>query len=173
MEKTVDHQTMQALKALSDTNLKVSEARTILINLQETETEYLIGREKKAMERIQKVHDDSADLLKGTQENYRAVSEILAIVSGASDSLAEAYKDFKALLADFDERNALWQENCQNWESGVVEARKLMKIEQAKIENGKKSNEIAAAKIAEDRKKLDSDRGTVERAINRLKENRI
>lgn len=48
----LEKKTMEAVKALSDLTLKISEQQNLLCKLQEEETEYLIEREKKAMERI-------------------------------------------------------------------------------------------------------------------------
>lgn len=173
MEHTVDSKQMVALEALAATNLKVSEARGTLIKLEETETEYLIGRERRAMERIQEVHDDSSDLLKATQTNYDGVHQILSTVSGFSDYLSKAYDEFKGMLDSFEERNREWEANCKIWEDKVIETKNEIKVEQTKIYNEKKNIERQQTKIEMDRMKIEDDRGTLERAITRLKENRI
>lgn len=164
---------MDTLKALAETTMKVSEAKSTLIKLEETETEYLVAREKLAMERIQKVHDDSAEILKQTQTNYVDAQALLATVSTAASFMDGAYTRFTELTELFNARNAAWEANCATWEAEVTKTKNQIKVEQVKIENGKKANEQMVLKLANDQRKLDSDRGTIERAVARLKENRI
>lgn len=173
MEHIVDKEKMDSLKALAETNMKVSETKNILIKLEETETEYLVGREKKAMERIQKVHDDSADLLKETHSNYELTSSLLTSVSASADFLGTAYEQFKGLLTDFEERNEVWEKNCEKWEANAAEVRQKIKVDQVKLENAKKSQEIREKAIENSLIKLADDEGTLKRAIGRLKEGRI
>lgn len=54
-EHTVTSEELKALQALAKLNIKISEARETLEKLYETETEYLIERERKAVERINKL----------------------------------------------------------------------------------------------------------------------
>lgn len=173
MENFVDKQQMDALKALAATTLKVSDAKTTLIKLEETETEYLVGREKKAMECIQKVHDTSADLLQKTQENYDGVTQILSTISGFTDFITKAYGKFQDILKAFDERNVLWEENCKKWEEENQKKVNELKLRQSVVEGMEFANEKTKKKLSEDQQKLDDRYGTLERAIKRLKEGRI
>ncbi len=47
----VSTEQMNALKVLAETNVKISEAKQALFEMEKMETEYLIAREKKARER--------------------------------------------------------------------------------------------------------------------------
>ena len=173
MEHTVDKQQMEGLQALAQTTMKVSEAKANLYKLEETETEYLVAREQKAMDRIRKVHDDSAALLQETQTNYAEVHQILRTVGEASAFIGEAYTAFKALLTDFEARNEAWEANCKAWEDHTKAVKDALKVERTKIENEKVSIETTKKGIAEDRRKVDDMRQTLDRAIKRLKDNRI
>lgn len=171
-ETKVSTEQMGALKALTDTNLKISAARITLDKLEETETVYLIGREEKAMERIQKIHDDSAELLKQIQSNYADVHSLLASVSACAEYLDTAYRQFTGLLSAFDERNSAWEAKCTEWETEKEKIGNQIKTDQAKIENEKVASIVRKKNLDEMKLKIDSDRGEIERAITRLKEGR-
>lgn len=51
-EHIVRKEHMEAVRALSDINLEISKQKELLLKLQEEETQYLIDREKRFMERI-------------------------------------------------------------------------------------------------------------------------
>lgn len=173
MEHTVTHQQMEVLKALADTHIQVSEAKGLLIKLKETETEYLLGREKLAMERIQKVHDEAADLLKDTQTNYDEVKTLLKTVCAFCDTLAKGYDDFKALLEAFDERNEVWDKKCDEWEESTEESKRQLKVQQVKIENTRIAQDARELDLNRQEKVITSKREAIERQIKRLKEGKI
>lgn len=169
MENIVDKQKMEALQALAETNLKVSEVRALLIKLEETEKEYLQGREQRAMERIKEVHAESAELLKETQQNYEGTRDILSSVSEFAEFLKGAYADFRGILDDFDRRNTLWEKNCTTWEAEAKATRDAIKVQQAKIENDKKANKQREQELEATRKQITDLKATLERTISRLK----
>lgn len=174
MEETiVSKQNMESIKALSDVNLKISDAKNTLFRLQEEETDYLILREKKAMERIQKVIDDSKEMIKEADENHGQIKELIIGVTQISENLTRLYSGFQDLSKEFEERNVLWEADIGKQQDDIAEARKEIKIEKVQIENDKKSIQQTKVKQENDQKKLDSDRGTVQRAIERLKSNII
>lgn len=173
MEHTVDTKMMDSLKALAETNIKVSEARETLSKLQEEETDYLVKRERKALGRIQKVHDESAELVKQTTENYQEVHEICNSVSQLAGFLVEAYASFTCLRETFDEKAEAWELNAKDQEHALINLKTLAQADRVKIENEKKSVERAKELIEQDRRKLADERGTLERAIARLKANKI
>lgn len=164
---------MNALQALSDTNLKVSEARALLSELEESETKYLAAREKKAMERITVVLRESRELIEETKANYDEVQRFHQTVSSFADFLKEGHTRFKEILTIFSEKEAEWSSDMERQEAELVQMKKILSVERTKIANDKKSIEFARKEIENGNKKLQDERGTLERAIIRLNDKQI
>jgi|SRR6185369_14092070 len=172
-QHTISHQEMDSAKALVDINLKVSEATNLLFKLQEQETEYLVLREKKAMDRIQKVVDDSKEMVEEADQNHAQIKALLSGISEFVDKLLKFQENLTDLLRDFDERNVAWEQDIGRQQDEIASTRQRLKAEKVQIENDSKSLESARIKLTNDQRKLDSDRGTLERTIKRLKEGKI
>ncbi len=173
MIQELEQQKMESIRAIADANMKVSEAKNLLFKLQEDETEYLVLREKKAMDRIQKVVDESQEILKQADQNHGQIKELLIGASQLVQDLLKFQQGLQGLFTEFDERNVEWEQKIGKQQDDLAEIQKQQSIQKVQIENDNKSLEKGRLKLSQDQKKLDSDRGTVERAIKRLKENRI
>lgn len=164
---------MASIKALADTNIEISKAKNLLFKLQESETDYLVIREKKAMDRIQKVVDDSKELVKEATNNHSDINNLLieatALVTGL-DKVSETYTN---LLIEFDERNVEWERHIGKQQDNLEEIRKGLKAERVQIDNDKKSIEQTKISLANAQRKIDSDRGTIQRSIERLRQGKI
>lgn len=172
-EHEVTKQHMDALKALSDTNLKVSEARNTLTKLQETETEYLVSREKKAVEKVQKVLELSHNLVEETNKNYEYLESLARTIHDGGKFLSEAQEKFHALIEAKDEHYKLWERDIKNQEETIASLMKGLKIKETEIESGKKQIELGNRKVQEEVIRMKDERGTLDRAIIRLKDKRI
>lgn len=172
-EIIVTKEKMESLKVLAETNMAISEARNALFKLQELETEYLITREKKALDRIQKVLDESNEVINQIKINYLEVHELLGNARDMASFMIEAHNNFKKLLTDFKERDDLWHEQCDKKRDEFENLRKALKIDSVMIANSKKSMEKEKIRISEDRTRVDNDREELKRAIIRLKEGKI
>lgn len=164
---------MQALKALSDVNIKISEAHNLLQKLQEQETEYLVIRETKALDRIQKTIDDSASLIKIADENYGQIKTFTRSIGSFIDHLTKLTDEYNQLIAEFEARNTKWEQGIGKQQDEIDWQIRHLKVQQVTIENDRKSLELERSKLVEAQKKLHSDRGTLDRAIKRLKEGKI
>lgn len=173
VEHIVTTEQMESLKALTDINLKISEAKNSLFKLQEAETEYLQDREVRAMDRINQVVADSGELVKEADKNHGQIKELLTEVSAFAHNLIDIQENFNGILEEFDQRNIEWERKIGKQQDDIAEIRKLQKVEEVQIENDKKSLEQARKRLNDDQRKLDSDRGTLQRAIERLKNNKI
>lgn len=169
----IDTKQMDAMKVLSEITLKISEAKNTLVSLQEQETEYLISREKKAMDRIQAAFDASKVLLEETNKNYESINEFATTVTEGAKFLSAAQEAFSALRTSFETKQALWERDIKNQEETITGLRNLLKIDAVKIENDKKAI-VSATKVLEVKTiKMNDERETLDRAIKRLKEGRI
>lgn len=171
--QNIDSQKMEALKALSNLNLQLSEARELLFKLEEEETTYLIAREKKAMERIQKVVDDSRSMLNEADQNYEQIKTLAVEIAQFIEGLSQIKGDFQKLIAEFEQRNEEWERQIGKQQDDIFETRKALKIQATALANERKNIEQARNKLADEQRKLEVDRGALKRAIDRLKNNRI
>lgn len=173
METIVEKQKMESLKALADTNMSISEAKGILFKLQETETEYLVEREKKAVARIQKSLEESDSLIKETYANYEEIKNLSNTVSLFSNFLSESYTKFQEMVSFFSEQSNLWEKDMQRQERQISEIKEKMKAERIIIQNDKESIERRQKQLKDDQRRIEDQRQTLARSIERLKQNRI
>lgn len=172
-EHELSKEHMDSMKALADTNMKIGEAKGTLLKLQEQETSYLKEREEKVHARIQKILDDSKELLAEAQANYSKIKELHDTVSSFSSFLSSAYDFFIGILKDFREKNDLWDNQASEIEEGFAKIRQEINNDRIRIKNDQEAL-IQRKKVLDVEKvKIDSDRGELDRAITRLKENRI
>lgn len=164
---------MDSMKILAETNMKISEARNTLTSLQQDETKYLTIREEKALDRIKALFDKSSDIIEKTRSNYQEVRQILSWAGELVTFIVEASTNFKKLMDDFAERNALWNEQVGKQEEKFQALERQMKIDTVRLENDKKALESEKKEIANAKLKIESDREEIKRTIIRLKENRI
>ncbi len=171
--ETVTHDQMQALQALSATNLKVSEARALLSELEETETVYLEAREKKAMARITALLEKSRDVIRETKENYDEVQRFHQTVSSFADFLKEGHARFQSVLTLYSESEAAWNASMEEQETELAQAKQDLSVDRIKLANEGKSIESSKKELESANRRLESDRGALERAIIRFKSKRI
>lgn len=173
IEQELTKENMDATKELAATNMKISEAKNIIFKLQEDETKYLEEREKKALERIDKVLDDSRELLDLAKGNYNEVHEFCKTITTFANFLSEAHTKFGGILESFKERNDEWNKEIDRQNAELAETRKNILIERSLLENEKKNIEKARQEIEKAMIKMKDERATLDRAITRLKEERI
>jgi hypothetical protein len=152
---------MDAVKELADTSMKISESKNILLKLQEKETEYLIAREEKAINKINKVLEESKDLLDKTQGNYEQIHIFCRTVSEYADFLSEAQGKFQKMLELFEERNKLWEENAQLQYAEIARQRKITEQDTKAIETREKKIEEATKSLQKDREYIESQRASL------------
>ena len=169
----LDKANMDSVKELADTNIKISEAKNILFKLQGDEKSYLDSREVKALEVVQKVLNDSAELLKEAKGNYLEIHELCTTANQFVQFLLEGYAQFQNIVKDFNEHSELWEQKIRKREGDLAEVRRGLEVDKTVMANDRKSLETAKKQFLNDKKKLESDQGTLQRAIKRLKENRI
>jgi len=168
MENIVTKEQMESLQALSDLNIKISEARNELIKLQENETEYLVLREKKAMDRIEKTIQDSQELLQIANKNYGEIQEIARLIHEFTASLIKLSQDYRQLITTFEERNVIWERNIGKQQDELNIMKQNLTALQTFLENDRKGLELERAKLVDDQKKLASDQGLLQRNIKRI-----
>lgn len=168
MENQVTHEQMNSLKALADTNIEISNAKEVLFKLQETETQYIIDREKRVMERINKIVQDSGDTLAQAYENYHETTRFYETVSSFASFLSDSYESFRETVSKFDEKCQLWEQGMLIQEKSVADLLQIIKNDKIRIENDRKGIEAKNKSLEREEIRLIDMRGTLEREIERL-----
>lgn len=173
MENTITKEQMDSMKALADVNIKISEAQNLLFKLQETETEYLVEREGKAVERIQKVLEDSKEILSEIDKNYEKVQQFASTITSFSETLNKSFDSFVKLLSDFRERSDLWDKEVKATEEKIDLEKRDIHTQRIQIENDTKANQQKEKMLKDEWVKIESDRGLISRTVERLKQGKI
>ncbi len=166
----VSAEQMNSLKALADTNLQVSKAQEALFALQESETEYLVEREKKALERISAVITGSAEALREANQNYYETTQFYNTTASFAQQLTNQYELFKSVVSDFDLKNAQWESHIATEEKKLSDIRQQIKTDQVRIENDKKAIERANKSIEKEKQVIESRQAQIKHALEVLKE---
>lgn len=169
MENQVTHEQMNSLKALADTNIEISKAKEVLFSLQETETQYVIDREKRVMERISRIVQDSGDILAQAYENYHETTQFYGTVSSFASFLSDSYDSFKGVVKSFDEKCEIWEQGMTTQEKSISDLLQTIKNDRIRITNDRKGIELREKSLAEERILINDMRSTIERETIRLK----
>lgn len=161
-ENILTKEKMDGMKALAETNMKISEAKSILFKLQEDETSYLEIREKKSLDRIQKNLEDSKKLIEETKGNYNESHQIHAVASSLSDLIMRVFGKLRSSIEDFDQRQEDWEREIGRQSDEIADQRKEIKLESNRIENEKKNLKNKEIKLKEMESHLDSRQRTLE-----------
>jgi len=111
--ETLTKEKMDSMKSLADMSIKISEAQISFDKLKNTETEYLTKRENKAQLQINKILEDSEEVLKKAHSNYEETNVLYTTVVNYAHILDETYEKFKKMLEDFNKRNEMWDKKIE------------------------------------------------------------
>lgn len=171
--QAIEKEKMESLKALATANVAIGEAKGILAKLKTEESEYLESREKKALERVKKIIDESDKVLNEALANYGEIHQFAKDTAELANFLSEACADFTKLRETFQEYTKNWEISIKEQEKALEKVKNQIKSDQLKIKSDQSVIEQARKQIAEDRKVLIDERETLDRAIIRLKDNKI
>lgn len=157
MNQTIlDKENMDAARTLAKCNMQISEAQNILFKLQETETEYLEGREKKALAKIQQALDDSSELLQQIKQNNAEVHEFCNTVTSYAEFLSEAHAKFQAMLDAFNQRNELWDKNVKLQQKEFADIKRTIKRDQEDVDAQRKDIISKEKRLSEEKMLIES-----------------
>jgi len=171
--QTIEKQKMDSLKSLAETNIEVSKAKELLFNFRKEESVYLEEREAKTLALVQKIMDESQEVLKGAFKNYEEIQSLSRESSQFATFLTELYADFTELRTLFEEKTAEWEKSVKETEKQLEEVKKQIKIDQVQIKNDRESIAREKVLLKQEKRKMADERETLVRAINRLKNNKI
>lgn len=168
--QTTTKEHMDSLKELADTNVKISEAKNLLFKLQEEETDYLIAREKKAMDKINNVLLESKELLEQTHSNYNEVHQFCQTVSGYVDSMTLLYQRFQDMNQVFHSKNEIWEENLKIINQELADQRHEIQRDKKQIEEREKAIAEQKESIKRELELIESRRQALEISYKEEKE---
>lgn len=169
----IDKEKMDSLQVLAQTNVDIGKAKSELSEVKKLEEAYLEEREKKAVAVVQKVLDESKDLLAEALKNYQIIKELGNTASSFAGFLVEIHESLKVLIRDFDEKSATWEADVKKQSEEFESLRNQIKVERVLLENDKDALKAREQEAQKEDKRLKDERGTLDRAIKRLKENRV
>lgn len=164
---------MESLETLASTNVQVGKVKATLLELKDNETVYIKEREAKVLAQIQTVIDDSEKVLSEAFENYKNIQDLSIQSAEFATFLTEAHAEFKELQELFTEQTKAWNERVKSIEDGFAEMQKDINVDKVQIKNAYEALESRKKELKLERRVLKDERGTLERAITRLKENVI
>lgn len=165
----VNNEQMNALKALSETNMKVSEAKATLIKIEETKQQYFKIREKETNERIDKILIESASLLQEARLNYYETTQFHHTTASYADAVKTAHETLLQNVKEFEERNTIWEQSMKKQEANLNEIKKVITIEKVRILNDKKNIEQNQKIIENDKRLIESRQEQIKSALEVLK----
>ena len=171
IEVSAEH--MKALQVLAGVNLTISEAKNSLTRLQEQETEYLVSREKKAVDIIKNALEISHNLVEETNKNYDVLNDFARNVATGASFLEEAYQKFQGLVESKDTFYEAWERDIKNQEETVTALRNNLKVDAVTIDAQRKALNALHVGLDARKRKIDDERGEIDRKIMRFKQGKI
>jgi len=172
-EHTVDKEKMDALKALADTNMKVSEAQNALFKIQQEETTYVVAREARAVKAVQRVLEESRDLVAETKQNYQDVEDLAVTTGSFADKVMQMADDLERVAENFDNYSIQWEREADERLAEMKEIRKGLDTRAHLLDNEKKALDARTLGLNEREKKIRDREGVLERKITRLNEKKL
>lgn len=169
MEHEISKQHMDTLKALADTNVKISEAKALLENLKSQETTYLEEREKQTMEVIEKCFAQSEDLVQKIKHNYEDIQHLFNTATSHTHFLSENYKKFNDLLDEFNKKSQIWEKRVAEEEEKIADMRKQIEIDSVKISEERKVMDSIGKQLAKEKTLIESRQAQLKAALSLIK----
>lgn len=171
IETTKKH--MEALRALSDVTLKISEARNTLTSLEQNKEKFLEARAFDEVARLTQVLAESQQLIDSINANYGEITELATIVRETAASLVSIHDAFFGYVQTFEKYQQERSEQLGRQRDDIHAAAQAVKVDRAKLKNEQISIEGVKRSLEDRERKLKIDREALDRAVKRLKEGKI
>jgi len=164
----VNSEQMKTLEALAKATMDASEAKNRLHELESKETEYLAEREGRAVAIVEKVLEDSEEVLNNTMKNYEAVTVIAATTGDLSSRVTDILGRVKIVLSHFDEKSRLWEAKAKATEERLSYIKTTVELQRVAVESKRISNVEIELSLVEWEKKLASQEEMLRKDIAEL-----
>lgn len=170
MEHILEKEKMDAFKALADTNMDISKAKNLLLELKGLESSFVEERGKKVALKVTEILEESRHLLSESVENYRKIHDFQEVTSSFSSLLVDAHEKFTNLLDEFNERDKEWEESVKKQLEEIGMIRGQIKSDQIRLENDRQSIERREKRNKEELILIESRQEQIKSALKVLKE---
>lgn len=171
---TADHaiksEHMEAMKALAETNMRLSEAKSDLFSLRSEESRYLEERRSAEKKAVSDALDESRGMLAEIQEIRESARDLARESLILSDKARESVAEFNRMRSELIESERVRGEEIIRMLSEVREERNSLANESAMIDARRKEIQSMEKGISDERRRIDSERGALERAVKRIKD---
>lgn len=168
--ENLEKQKFDTLKLLADANVKISDAKATLEQLEATKTDYLKLREEKTKEDIQKILNDSKGLVEEIHKNYKSVQVLCSVVSSYTVFLSEMQDKFSNMFSDFEKRNELWEKNVAAQKKELSEYQRIVKQDAEDIQSKEKILNETAERLKREKALIESRQQALQTSYNAEKE---
>jgi len=153
--ETVNKEKMESLRLLAETTIKISEAKNTLQELKSKQEEYLTLREDMAQKHIQKILEESKELLENTHSNYTKVNVFCREVMSYADGLSEMQVGVQNLLETFKNKAIQWEKNAELQTIELSHQKKLVEQDKENLKEWEK-------RIEKDKKNIEKEKALIE-----------
>lgn len=164
----LQHETFDAVRELTNIHTAIADGRTALESLKASTEDYLTGREKEAIGRIERVLIESRAALDEVGRNHEALTKYSVELRGYTELLRTLNGDLLAFAALLRERMAAADKKLDEKLAEINEATHDLKVIHANIVEDRKQLAREQAQINEERRLLKDQRKAFERAWGEL-----
>ena len=169
----IEKQKMDALSGLASLNMKISDARSSLLKIEEQESDYIKEREVRVSKKITDLLEESAGILKKVSENYEEVHEFVGIVTGFSDFLEQSHERLQKLRKTQENNEEEWSKTIEKQQKEIDAIKDGIKVDRTVLDKDKESLLRKEQSLRKLEKQLQDKEGAINRKITRFKEGRI
>lgn len=173
IEKEIEHDTAEAIRALSELNVQVGQVRDSLSQMKSDETSFLTKQEKKVALRITSLIDKNNALISKTLKSYANVKDVAKLAKSICNSVLDAQQQLSEVIERFEKKSKEYEEVLKARENDLQETEKNVKQEIEKIEESKREIERANKEIDNDKRRIADENTRLSRIIKRLENNRV
>lgn len=160
---------MDSVKAIAESNLKLSEALSDIRKIKEEKVKFIIDRENEAMIAVQSVLQDSKEMLIEATSNHTDIQLFLGEVTALHEQVKQTSDELDSVLKLFVERNLAVEADVKLIIDDVSLKRNNIDIDKKRIENDMEAIKKKNIQVSEEMRNIMSIKGALEREINRLK----
>jgi len=154
-----------AVKEIADMTIQISGAKLALEEIKNAKNEFISEREKETVEKIQKIINDSKEILEQANKNYAEVHNLLNILTSYKECLDELNEKFAEMIGDFNKKDKEWKENTEKQYKEIEELQRQTKEDAEKVKREKDDIKKAHLQIKKDYQRIASRQAQIKSAL--------
>lgn len=169
----VEQKKMEALRVLSDIQMRISKAREDLSNIDKEKDQYFADRETEVVEKIKTLLSDSQQILIEAGVNFDEVHLFAESVINFSDLVTKFHDRLIKIQELLEEKASEFTKVIEVEQKKAEAIKRELKIDRTQIENDRKALILREKELVKRETKVKDLEQMVQRDIIRLKEGRI